>query len=180
MFRTEIFRVQHGQYKIIKMTNQYSSRTPLEYLLQNIEEDEYSGCWNWIGNMFQGGYGQFKHRKFLGKTTGINASRASWLIHNGPLDSYLFVLHKCDNRRCVNPSHLYVGTQKDNMKDCTVKQRINKGEDRPQSKLTEENVREIKDLKIRQFSYREIAKKYNVTPNAVVSIVRGITWSHVN
>lgn len=161
------------------MTNQYSNRTPLEYLLQNVEYDEYTGCWNWIGNMFQGGYGQFKHRKFLGKITGINASRASWLIHNGHLDSSLFVLHKCDNRRCVNPTHLYIGTQKENMEDCVLKQRINKGVDRPQSKLTEENIREIKDLRKRHFSYRYIAKKYNVTPSAIFSAAKGIAWSHV-
>jgi hypothetical protein len=77
-----------------------------------------SGCWNWTGGLNYWGYGQMA---FMGKTMG--AYRASWIIHNGPIPNGFFVLHRCDNRRCVNPGHLWLGTQKDNIQDAVRKGR---------------------------------------------------------
>src|SRR5689334_21454689 len=74
------------------------------------------GCWNWRGSFFKHGYGAF----FLlenGKETTKKASRLSWLVHRGPIADGLMVLHKCDNKACVNPDHLYFGDHAQNMKD---------------------------------------------------------------
>lgn len=76
------------------------------------------GCWEWIGTITNEGYGVF------GAEGGFSsAHRFSWKIHYGDIPDGLLVLHKCDNRRCVNPEHLFLGTQSDNMRDKIAKGR---------------------------------------------------------
>lgn len=154
---------------------------PLDYLVDNIKEDKVSKCWNWTGQVFEAsGYGYFKNKK-VNNGVPLAASRAVWMILNGKnLGRWDFVCHKCDNRRCVNPDHLFLGSGKDNMQDCSQKRRINFGEDRPQSKLTEENVREARKLRQRGMAWRPLAAKFGVAMNCIISAVTGKTWSHVD
>ncbi len=149
-----------------------------EYFRNRYEIDEKTGCWNWTKSLFEKGYGIFKCKSVtFGKA--IPASRASWILHFGD-PGKLFVCHKCDNRRCVNPSHLFLGTQVDNMTDASEKRRINHGEDRPQSKLTEENVREIRRLRQSGMGWLKLAKKFGVNQSNIISAAMGKTWSHVD
>lgn len=75
-------------------------------------------CWEWIGHRDSKGYGKFHF-----KNKPESAHRVSFLIHNGIIPKGLYVLHKCDNRACVKPDHLYLGTQTDNMRDMYAKGR---------------------------------------------------------
>lgn len=75
-------------------------------------------CWEWRGSRLAGGYGVFLvERKQLG------AHRYAWIVAQGAIPDGLHVLHTCDNRGCVNPAHLFLGTHRDNMDDCTRKGR---------------------------------------------------------
>ena len=76
------------------------------------------GCWEWIA---------FKTRKGYGMFDGYRAHRFAWLLTNGLVPESIFVLHKCDNRCCVNPNHLFLGTAKDNAVDMIQKGRWNTG-----------------------------------------------------
>jgi hypothetical protein len=93
----------------------------------------------------------------------------------GEILNGLFVLHKCDTPRCINPEHLFLGTQKDNMQDRDKKGRHAKirGESHSQSKLTEKEVSEIKTSKLSQ---RKLAKIYNIDPSYVCRIKQGKAW----
>lgn len=78
-----------------------------------------SGCWIWTGHIRTNGYGAMSIKSKL-----QYAHRISWELHNGPIPEGLFVLHKCDNPPCVNPDHLFIGTQKDNLQDAFKKGRL--------------------------------------------------------
>lgn len=99
------------------------TRTPKERLEEKFIKVD-SGCWEWAGSINkQSGYGDFHFRRRT-----YPAHRASWIIHNGEIptgDDYhgICVLHKCDNRICVNPDHLFLGTNLDNIKDSVSKNR---------------------------------------------------------
>lgn len=152
----------------------------LEHFWNNVRKDPVTGCWNWKGNMFANGYGQFKQILFNGGVP-LAASRAAWMLfRNADLGRWDFVCHRCDNRRCVNPDHLFLGSGKDNMQDAKEKRRINHGEDRPQSKLTENDVREARCLRQGGMGWMALAKKYDVAQWCIISAVTGKTWSHVD
>lgn len=88
-----------------------------------------SGCWLWTAGGDKHGYGRFRIGSMTDGTrrTAI-APRISWEIYRGPLPEQMNVLHCCDNPYCVNPDHLFLGTQTDNMQDCAKKLRTSKGE----------------------------------------------------
>jgi hypothetical protein len=126
-------------------------------------------CWIWQGWKFPQGYGQFR---LQGKT--FRAHRVAYLITNGPFDQTLHVLHNCDNPPCVNPDHLFLGTQFDNVHDSVKKDRRAHlhGETNPYCILTDLEVNEIRDLYAsQQFSQRKLAKQYNVGQAQISRIV---------
>ncbi len=129
-------------------------------------------CWEWMGCVSTGGYGQFV---FNGKMQG--AHRVSWQIHKDNIPNGLCVLHKCDNRKCVNPEHLFIGTHKENTNDMMKKDRgaLKYGEKHPYAKLEEKDIKEIFNLS-GLLSQREIAKKFNVSQGLIQRILKHKAW----
>lgn len=110
--------------------------------------------------------------------------RYSWAIHFGIVQTTQRILHKCDNTVCVNPSHLTLGTQADNVYDMITKGRhvAPKGEDSGNVKLTEEQVKEIRSTyrpKSKRFGLRSLSDKYGVTKSTIAGIIRRKSWKHV-
>lgn len=140
-------------------------------------------CWEWLACRNAHGYGR------LGGG-GKNAykplaHRAAWQLTNGDIPDGLSVCHKCDNRACVNPAHLFLGTHQDNMDDMHTKGRfipapIQNGEKNPAAVLTEEDVRLIRlaheTLPVTQ---RDIARAWGIRPQLVSKIVLRTRWKHV-
>lgn len=94
------------------------SGTLRERLYKSFDVNPENGCWEWNRNLSQSGYGCMKAMGF-----NIKAHRLSYEIHKGSIPEGMFVCHSCDNRKCVNPNHLWIGTNKDNMLDMSIKGR---------------------------------------------------------
>lgn len=141
-------------------------------------KDKVSGCWNWTASLAGKGYGQVK---LPGQRKQIYAHRAAYIIHRGEIPDGKNVLHKCDNPKCVNPDHLWIGTSKENSQDMKSKDRHMRGERNNQSILTEKDVRAIKMLlDNRMLSQERISNMFNISLVEVSRIHRGLRWAHVN
>ena len=139
--------------------------------------DEDTNCWNWIRAVSSSGYGSMWNG-----TKVVRAHRLSYELYNGTIMNGLFVLHKCDNKKCVNPKHLFLGTQQVNLTDMSIKGRgvNNRGERCGTSKLITEEVVEIQRLlKCTTLEHKEIATMYNVSRQTVSHINSGRRWKHV-
>ena len=105
------------------------------------------------------------------------ASRVSWEIYRGQIPPGMCVCHKCDVPLCVNPEHLFVGTNADNTKDMIAKGRFSRGiKKERRNKISREQVLEIRNSKQ---SRNELAKLYNITKNSISAIRARRTWSHI-
>ncbi len=134
-----------------------------------------SNCWLWTGSKDSWGYGTFW---IEGKTKGTH--RVAYELEYGPIVDGLFVCHTCDVPNCVNPEHLFLGTQKDNMIDASNKGRIKPytviGSSNGNSKLTEEQV-----IAILQDTRKQVrtAEDYNVSESTISKIKKGQRWKHI-
>jgi len=147
-----------------------SPRTFEKRLLSNYVKDENS-CWMWQGHVMSNGYGALTVE---GKSKMVH--RLSYEYHIGEIPKGLMVCHKCNVKLCLNPDHLYVGTHNDNMQDMADSASL-KGEKNPKSLLTEAQVLGIKQhIKDRKIFYKDIAKMYGVSRQAIKDIASGRTW----
>lgn len=143
---------------------------PLKYW-EKVNKDVAGGCWVWAASVMAGGYGAFNLNGITQK-----AHRLAWMHANGPIPEGMCVCHRCDNRRCCNPVHLFLGTHLDNARDRNAKRRQCFGERSPAAKLTDEIVRQIRgDTRKR----REIAAHYGISLSLVGFIRGNHAWKHV-
>ncbi len=142
-----------------------------------------SRCWVWTGPTTTGanscsGYGVLAYGGSPSRQEVTH--RFSWRLHNGPIPEGLLVLHKCDNPPCCNPDHLYKGTYQDNADDRVRRGRQPQGEAHSSSKLTETQVRAIRqDYTQGLHTYPTLALVYGVSASAIRSIINRRTWKHL-
>jgi len=131
-------------------------------------------CWVWRGVRNAEGYGKIGEGGVHGRT--LQAHRVSYELANGPIAKGMFVCHHCDNPSCVNPAHLFLGTQADNTQDMMNKGRSARGDGIGISKLISQQVYEIRAMLDRGISQLLIAGKYGVSQTAITRINTGKTW----
>jgi hypothetical protein len=164
--------------------NKKSQRAPLNIRFgRYVYLSENSNCWEWRGAKNEHGYGVIGKG---GRGSGLaKAHRVSYQIfYNTKLTSRECVCHSCDNPECTNPDHLFLGSQKENLKDMFAKGRNSKppvrlGELNNKSKLTEEAVTRIRELSLLGQSSRIIASQFFVAHSTILSIINRKSWRHV-
>ncbi len=150
-------------------------RPLIERFWEKVDIGEKNKCWQWMGSIDTRGYGS------IGADGGkplIRAHRVAYEIAIGPIPVDLVVCHRCDNRSCVNPEHLFVGTQQENVIDMIRKgrRRTYAGEGSPAAKLSNDQVLAIRVDKRRA---REITHEYQISKSTVYAIKRRETWRHL-
>lgn len=130
-------------------------------------------CWEWRGHIDEGGYGRFP---FAGKRR--IAHRLSWIMETGANTGGLHVCHACDNRSCVRPSHLWLGTDADNTADMIAKGRFRhvSGVSHPSALVNDASVVLIRERYARGETQRAIAEDYGLDRTTIGCIVRGENW----
>lgn len=129
--------------------------------------DRTKDCWNWTAALDGRGYGKFYLDGFY-----MIASRVSWELANGLIPKGANVCHKCDNPRCVNPEHLFIGSNKDNMQDMKTKGRhkFRVGSANPNAKLTKQEVWAIKEARHKGVSAKELSQLYGISKGTVYNL----------
>jgi hypothetical protein len=167
-----------------------SKSTDAEKFWSRVNKNGPNGCWEWTRSTVRG-YGQLRvSNKYF------RAHRYSWFIHNGEIPLGLCVCHHCDNPKCVNPSHLFLGTVKDNADDCVKKgrnkpprgdshyfrrqpEKVPIGEMHHAGKLKESDIYKIFEMKHAGFLNTESAKFFNVSKQLIGHILSRKIWKHV-
>jgi hypothetical protein len=130
-------------------------------------------CWEWKGGFSNSGYGQFKAN---GKVK--QSHRFAYESYYGEIPEGLHILHKCHNRKCCNPFHVYAGTNQDNINDKVGAGRQSRGETSGRSNLTSMQIIEIRENKL-NLSRVELGKIYQVNPATISKIALHKSWKHI-
>lgn len=163
------------------------SRVNKKSRIFNIVDGKRSECWVWIGPLFHDGYGH---------VSGKRAHRISWKLKRGGIPKGLLVLHKCDNHPCVRPSHLFLGTQKENIADMLMKRRDNyaegnrngrythpertaRGERHGRAKLNAVHIKRIRKLYAAGYKAPVLARKFGMSKTTMYRIVNREYWKDV-
>ena len=127
------------------------------------------GCWEWMGNLVTNGYGRVGCNNLFYST-----HRLSYELAYGPIPDGMLVCHKCDNRKCVRPNHLFLGTTQDNVDDKMRKGRHVAGK---HSVLTKEKVQAIiSEYVPGEVTYATLGEKYGVSPSTIWKVIKGKSW----
>ena len=157
----------------------------LDWLHRFVDRSDPRGCWNWTGGKGEFGHGRANVGSGRANAEMMPAHHLSYQLHVGPVPAGKIVMHSCDNPGCVNPAHLSVGTQLDNVRDMHTKGRwvmprtAGPGEGNGNARLSAKDVRDILAAKRAGVSGNELANRYGVSRSHIYAICGGHKWRHV-
>lgn len=140
-------------------------------LLNGVAEPPGDGCWTWLRSAKRSG-----HATMTVSRRTVLAYRVAFEVWVGPIPAGSWVLHRCDNPRCIRPDHLELGDQAKNMADCALRGRTARGERNGQSKLTVDDAGKIRQLHSGGWTRDRLARLFGVSPSSIGRIVKGEAW----
>lgn len=162
--------------KRLGLTLKFQQGVPIEQKLLNFSKvNVATGCREWATkskHIF--GYGKVYYQ---GRSR--DAHRVAWLVWCGPIPAGLYVCHRCDNPSCIEPTHLFLGTNAENLSDCKQKGRNARGESCRQAKVTEDDVRNIRNRRAKGERAQALAVEYGLSYATIHDITARKTWKHV-
>ena len=178
-------RTARGQFKgkpMKYLPGHIWRKSPVDHIV-----DPETGCWEWQQGKNDQGYGM-TYGKESKKYGTERAHRIYYIRKYGPIPDGMNVCHHCDNPACVNPDHLFLGTQKDNMLDCSAKERSwnytypdnQVGKNNSCAKLIESDVKEIRKLYRQGFSQSHLGRQFGVSQGQIWRIVHRLSWAHID
>lgn len=183
------FRTRHLLHANIVSCGCWKSQSLEDNFWSNVDTTS-DGCWLWSGSVGRNGYGKLNY-----KYKTLSAHRVAFSLLVGEIPDGLIVLHKCDNKHCVRPDHLFLGNATDHVANMIRKGRhghgethwskkrpelIPQGQDRFQAKLKDSDIADICAMRcVAGKSYEEIGAAYGIMPATVSAITHGRGWSHV-
>jgi hypothetical protein len=179
---------QQYQGKTLKaLAKQYHGLTPKVRFMKYVRVNAETGCWEWLGGTNGKGYGTFVLTT-SGHTGSMLAHRAAWLLFHGPIpvdERHTYktygVLHHCDNKACVAPAHLFLGTQRDNALDAVRKHGHwgNGGQCGEACSWRKLNAEQVQAIWLSKATERELAAQYGVSHGTIGDIKRRRSWRRV-
>ncbi len=154
----------------LAVKNPRPPKPPKSQVFWSKVEKSDGSCWLWAGGRDKKGYGHFD---------GTKAHRWAWATTRGPIPDGMHVLHKCDVPACVNPDHLFLGTNLDNIADRNAKGRTARGERHRAAKLKADQIPLIRQMSADGMSSIDIARKLNAGYGSILAVLWGKTWRHV-
>jgi hypothetical protein len=151
-------------------------KSEIDRFWEKVNKLQPSECWEWQGSSNHDGYGIFLRER---GTKQVRAHRVAWELEKGPIPDGLCVLHKCDNRSCCNPGHLFLGTKKQNMEDAKEKERHAHGSRHGRAILDEVEVQKIRKRCFNGERVSRVAREYGLAPVTIFKAAIGKSWSHV-
>lgn len=147
-----------------------------ERFWSKVNRDNDDGCWEWVGGKVRGGYGWFKS-----DDKHYQAHRFVWMITYGEIPNGMLICHTCDNPSCVNPKHLWLGTDKTNAEDRVRKKRQSRGTtNHPKIRVSPEQVKEMRKVySLGNISMRKLASIYGICYSETNAILNHRTWKDV-
>lgn len=144
---------------------------------EKIDRKSEDGCWLWTSALGHNGYGLL----WVGNGRSAYVHRLAYEWYRGPIPTGMHVCHSCDVRNCINPDHLFLGTAVANMNDAALKGRMGqKGHSNPASRLSPEDIEEIKRMRADGMSYHAIAIPFGVSRATITNVLIGRTYAGHN
>ena len=145
-----------------------------KYYMKNVIIKD--GCWDWNKKCLRDKYPKMH---FCRNEPKVMIHRYSWTLHKGEIPEGKLVLHKCDNSRCSNPDHLFLGTNNDNINDMLEKRRNPVGITHGCAKLTDDDIFKIRAFLAQGISLNKLAQEFNVAKKTILNIKQKKTWKHI-